>query len=147
MRPAPALTARFAMTIFTRRATRSLAALVAAVSGTHVAVGQSTPAPPVAITQKAEPPTRAPAGEPPAEAPLISSMRVLTGRLLSWRPFRAKTTEVVETISLRPTSEELQRLQSGQASLVEVAAAKLKADEAAVPARRAAIRYLASVRC
>lgn len=46
-----------------------------------------------------------------------------------------------------PTPEELARVQSGQASLVESAAVKIKADEAGAPARRAAIRYLASVRC
>src|SRR5262245_1485596 len=46
-----------------------------------------------------------------------------------------------------PSAEEMVYVPSCPASPVEITAARIKADEAAAPARRAAIRYLAGVKC
>jgi hypothetical protein len=73
--------------------------------------------------------------------------RPLWTRLLFWNWREPKQTETVVASTMIPSPAELARIESGQASLVEAAATKIKADEAAVPARRAAIQYLLTVRC
>jgi hypothetical protein len=74
---------------------------------------------------------------------MVDSMRALPTRLLSWRTLPPKLpdgeVQLPSTPGAAPTPREL--------SLVETAAAKIKADEDAVPARRAAIRYLAAMPC
>jgi hypothetical protein len=82
---------------------------------------------------------------PPA-APTLRTRLAELPRLLT--PARAKSEGSCEHCGgAAPTTEELRRVQSGQATPVEVVAAKIKAEEAAAPARRAAIQYLASLKC
>jgi hypothetical protein len=64
-----------------------------------------------------------------------------------WAPFRHREESNQVHDVLPPSAEEVARAQAGQVSLVEAAAIKIRADEAGAPSRRAAIRYLASVRC
>ncbi len=101
------------------------------------------PLPPVSL-----PPASLPAMSlPPASLPPAWSPPVL-GRLS--RPALVGVKRPCGDDASRPvvaSAEEWQRLQSGQASPVEAAATKLKLDEAGVPARCAALRYLATMPC
>jgi len=93
--------------------------------------------------------TPAPATPTPATSPPAPNLRTRLAelpRLLT--PARTKTEGCCDHCGpAPPTPEEVRRLQSGQATPVEVVAAKIKADDEAAPARRAAINYLASVKC
>jgi hypothetical protein len=88
------------------------------------------------------------AATPDGGGAAASIHRPVWTRVLYW-PWRQprKTETVVVAGPIAPSDAELARVESGQASLVEMAATKIKADEAAVPARRAAIQYLSTIRC
>ena len=115
-----------------------------------IPIAPAAPAAPVVTAAPAAPPT-------PVKAPLetapaaVHGPRVVKTRWLSWPKLFVKTHKIEDPCdhcgNVSQSAEELQRIQSGQASLVEIAAAKIKVDEAAAPGRRAAIKYLASVKC
>jgi hypothetical protein len=131
-----------------------LAASMATASLAAQSLAPQTGAPAPMVEAKALPvgtaagkPAPAPAPEMfplPADAPL-PRVRPWLDRLLFWR--RAKPVEVQPVGGPPPTAEELARMESGEASFVEMAATKIKVDEAGAPARRAAIQYLATVKC
>ncbi|GEM_PF-3941817 len=153
---------------------RSLGALATVLGSAVLALAQFSTARPLPTGKDADVPTltiapakTAPAAPAPTAAPAaatapaaaesapasVKAPRAARARWLPWsRLFgSAKPIKVDDPCAhantAPPSAEELQRVHSGQASMVEVAAAKIKADEAAAPARRAAIRYLASVKC
>lgn len=137
---------------------RCLSALTAVLGSASLALAQFTTAQPLPKGKPLDPPA-ATAVAPAAAKCVVEAApaadlapRVARTRWLSWpRWLHARHQVVADPCDhcgkVVPTAEELRRVESGQASMVEVAAAKIKADEAAAPGRRAAIRYLASVKC
>jgi hypothetical protein len=148
------------------RRSRAYGALVALLASATFALGQfksgaltftakdkETPSFPIAVSRiqptlglEVTPTPATPASATPAPAPSLRTRLAELPRLLT--PARTKTEGSCEHFGpAPPTPEEIRRLQSGQATPVEVVAAKIKAEDEAAPARRAAINYLASVKC
>ncbi len=137
---------------------RWLGALAALLGSATLALAQIVP-PPAPANEETDAPASGSSAPPIRLAPPIPIPPVserypaappgprwtLFPRLLG--PFR-RHEEVSPIHDVQPPSpDEVARAQAGQISMVEAAAIKIRADEAGAPARRAAIRYLASVRC
>lgn len=120
---------------------------------TFTAKDKETPSFPIAVSRiqptlglEASPAPATPTPATPAPAPSLRTRLAELPRLLT--PARPKTEGSSEHYGpAPPTPEEIRRLQSGLATPVEVVAAKIKAEDESAPARRAAINYLATVKC
>lgn len=141
---------------------RWLCALTTVLGSSTMATAQFSTAVPASAAKDSDvmtiaiSPIRSEATAAPAPAKADAMSTVDTGRAArahwpAWPWLFGSTRPKVDKPSApaataRPSAKELHRLQSGQASPVEVAAAKIKMDDAAAAARRAAIRYLAGVK-